>query len=129
MKILDAQAEYKGIPEKIQVGHLTYTVQVVDLVDDTEGKVGACHEAACAIYVRDQCSMQNIKGILLHELTHAVLQVFSPGLDEIKKTIDRSPTLVDGEQMDEVYTRIIELGFMIVFTNNPGLAKWLGWTN
>lgn len=120
--------EYEGMPEGVWIGHVWYTIEIADLVDDTEGKVGATHEGMSRIIIRTQLSETNVRGVLLHEIVHGIIQVFSPGLDEIKATIDRSPTLVSGEDIDEVYTRIMEIGLMSVFTNNPDLAAYLGWS-
>jgi len=98
--------------KRIKVGHLVYTVNLVDRLPDGDLQVGLCTSVDMAISLKTGQPEDALRSTLLHEVMHAIHQVYGHGKEKMS---------------DEYVARLVEVGMMNVMRDNPALVRFLGW--
>lgn len=99
-------------PEKIKVGYRDFDVYVADHAEAiNEQKFGACSSNTGHIWIDLALDAHNVASTMLHELGHAIWNVWGRG---------------DGETITQEQAALLfSNGFATIFRDNPKLVEWL----
>ncbi|HNQ98365.1 MAG TPA: hypothetical protein PKN52_00115 [Trueperaceae bacterium] len=112
------------MPGKVRVGHQTLPIIREDIAE-TDNAVGMYHdgtERSPCIVLDRRLRGQEVARVLLHELTHAILNCYMP-VETYKAVFEKRR--LPRQDVEEMVADAMGKGLMQVVRDNPALWRWL----